>query len=101
MKNASSAPAAIWPVSLNLLCWLLILKVLMASTNDPIDALLIGFAVAGASAINLLGALIALFRRKQAIAAWYGVTFLATLVIGVVAIGWVDRYQNHPTLSFT
>lgn len=84
------SPAYILPVSLNV-CWLVLL--LLASGT----ASFISVIVVLASGSNLLGILIALLRRRWAVAKWYSLALLVVLISGALALTLIKPrlYQDE------
>jgi hypothetical protein len=88
----SPSPAHAWPVILNI-GWLLLL--LIASKWGIASFIIV--VVVLASAGNLLGILIALLRRRWAVAKWYSLALLVVLSLGAVALTLVEipSYQDE------
>ena len=84
------SPAYTWPASLNV-CWLVLL--LLTSGTDSFIVIIIALA----SGSNLLGILIALLRRRWAVAKWYSLALIVVLLSGAVALTLVEPrlYQDE------
>jgi hypothetical protein len=81
VRSPSSPPPfspRTWPIALNVF----LLMVLVATYQG--DSYYLLLFVPLTLAINLMGAVVALFRRKWAVAAWYGVGLLVTVGIIIV-----------------
>ena len=82
-----------WPAALNA-CWLLLL--LLAGKGEG-NASFISLVVVLASGANILGLLLALFRRKWLVAGWYGLALVVVLGFGALALSLVETplYQEE------
>jgi hypothetical protein len=93
LRPPAGRPAHTWPVALGI-GWLLLL---LAASKDGGNASFISVVIVLGSATNLLGLLIALLRRRWAVAGWYGLALLVVLGCGALALATVEvpLYQDE------
>jgi hypothetical protein len=88
-----SSPSHAWPLIINI-SWLLLLLV---ASKDGGNASFVTLVVVLASISDLLAILIALLRRRWAVAKWYSLAWLVVLGLGAIALTFIDTplYQDE------
>jgi hypothetical protein len=92
-------PPQTWPCGVNLLLLLVLANHCLRGGNGT-DSVFVLALVGLTLAANVLGACLALLRRKWAVAAWYGLGLVVTLgLIGVVLMGVSPVTERPETLD--
>jgi hypothetical protein len=66
----------------------------LVRSKDGADSFFSGLFMLFSSAVNLLGIITALVRRKWAVAGWYGLALLIMIGIGMVTLAFVEIPWN-------